>query len=363
MHSTAGFFPDATFESEFERGWQRDLEFVGMPGGGRPLDKSGKEGFAAYANIVRERLAANRFHQPFQLAENPAEQDAWTTWVEYISYCLWWSDTHDSDLKDEHGRMYSALDKLETVLDMDRDILEQDPQFVRQRLIDIFRVKRRVRKHETTIRRQEVRAQWALDQLIQLHPPMEAQAVAGDLQAEGNRKRKSTGDDGHDELPALEPKRGKPTRSAQVSEPRDVSLGKDLRSSNDIQPGHSLPNEAGKQRIRSSLRIKWNGKAEAHGVLADGDVNLSRPKRKRGQPDNMLKPSGEVASPLMKKSSVEKPADKACSSGGRAGGIKLQQTWQEEKAGGKVTKHNLAQSTWASRLRKTMQRQTWTWSR
>ena len=44
------------------------------------------EGFAAYVQAVRKRLAARHFTQPFRLFKHPRRQDGWTTWIEYLSY-------------------------------------------------------------------------------------------------------------------------------------------------------------------------------------------------------------------------------------------------------------------------------------
>lgn len=64
------------------RQWQRDhwREFHG-----------GVE-FSGYVEAVSRRLARHGFTQPFQLQEDPKQQDKWATWIEYLNFEYWWLD-------------------------------------------------------------------------------------------------------------------------------------------------------------------------------------------------------------------------------------------------------------------------------
>lgn len=48
--------------------------------------------FSAYADSVKRRLARHGFIQPFQLQKDPTQQDALTTWIEYLNYEYFWLD-------------------------------------------------------------------------------------------------------------------------------------------------------------------------------------------------------------------------------------------------------------------------------
>ena len=48
--------------------------------------------FSAYAEAMKRRLAQHGFTKPFQLQKDPMQQDALTTWVEYLNYEYFWLD-------------------------------------------------------------------------------------------------------------------------------------------------------------------------------------------------------------------------------------------------------------------------------
>ncbi|KAK2611953.1 hypothetical protein QQS21_002059 [Conoideocrella luteorostrata] len=75
----------------------------------RHLELSGREGLAAYGQAVKRRLASHQFTQPFQLAEDPRQQDPWTTWVEYLGYVYWCEDRAQAEMQAEEPRFLQAL--------------------------------------------------------------------------------------------------------------------------------------------------------------------------------------------------------------------------------------------------------------
>ncbi|KAF2962795.1 hypothetical protein GQX73_g10778 [Xylaria multiplex] len=66
-----------SFEATARQIWKYEQRF---------LESSGTAGFAAYTSAVKKRLASRGFTQAFHLAEDPRQQDAWSTWVEYLDY-------------------------------------------------------------------------------------------------------------------------------------------------------------------------------------------------------------------------------------------------------------------------------------
>ncbi|KAI9833818.1 MAG: hypothetical protein M1826_006341 [Phylliscum demangeonii] len=65
------------------------------------------EGFPAYAETAKRRLANDSFAQPFQLEEDPKRQDERTTWIEYIEFECWWLDRHTTTIQ----RLQARYDK------------------------------------------------------------------------------------------------------------------------------------------------------------------------------------------------------------------------------------------------------------
>ncbi|OAA74235.1 ankyrin 2,3/unc44 [Cordyceps fumosorosea ARSEF 2679] len=72
--------------------------------------------FDAYSSAVRARLAHHACFEPsIRLHENPREQDARTTWAEYLCYLYYWQDRY-ADIaarqEKEHERLWLKLDRL-----------------------------------------------------------------------------------------------------------------------------------------------------------------------------------------------------------------------------------------------------------
>lgn len=72
----------------------------------------GCNGFSDYAEAVRRRLARHDFTRPFQLHEDPKQQDKLTTWIEYLNYEYWWLDKYTGDierLQPSHDKAWQEL--------------------------------------------------------------------------------------------------------------------------------------------------------------------------------------------------------------------------------------------------------------
>ncbi|MCJ1425041.1 hypothetical protein MMC29_002929 [Sticta canariensis] len=95
---------DPSFEETARRIWKHEERY---------LELSGKEGFTAYTQAVEKRLASHQFTQPFQLAEDPRQQDPRTTWVEYLSYTYWRRDRHAATMGAAEPRYRQAWDELQ----------------------------------------------------------------------------------------------------------------------------------------------------------------------------------------------------------------------------------------------------------
>ena len=60
--------------------------------------EKGCNGFLDYVDAVKRRLARHGFTRPFQLLEDPQQQDALTTWIEYLGFEYWWLDRHQDSV-------------------------------------------------------------------------------------------------------------------------------------------------------------------------------------------------------------------------------------------------------------------------
>ena len=88
-----------------DRQWERERQR-------RHCRERSCRGFRDYAEAVKRRLACHGFTQPFELDEDPKNQDKLTTWIEYLNYEYWWLDKHTSDmerLEPEHDKLWQEL--------------------------------------------------------------------------------------------------------------------------------------------------------------------------------------------------------------------------------------------------------------
>ncbi|KJZ79925.1 hypothetical protein HIM_00639 [Hirsutella minnesotensis 3608] len=76
------------------------------------LRERGCNGFSDYVNAMKRRLARHGFTRPFQLQEDPKQQDKLTTWIEYLYFEYWWLDRYNDAierLKPDHDKRWQEL--------------------------------------------------------------------------------------------------------------------------------------------------------------------------------------------------------------------------------------------------------------
>lgn len=72
-------------------------------------DKVGEDGsFTEYVEAARRRLVQHGFHEPFQLLEDPQQQDERVTWIEYLAFESWWLDWKTNTLQRREPSYYAA---------------------------------------------------------------------------------------------------------------------------------------------------------------------------------------------------------------------------------------------------------------
>ncbi|RMD39521.1 hypothetical protein DV735_g5615, partial [Chaetothyriales sp. CBS 134920] len=97
--------PSCLKSSWEDRQWERERQR-------RHCRERGCRGFRDYTEAVKRRLACHGFTQPFELDEDPKNQDKLTTWIEYLNYEYWWLDKYTSDierLEPEHDKLWQEL--------------------------------------------------------------------------------------------------------------------------------------------------------------------------------------------------------------------------------------------------------------
>lgn len=172
----------------------------------RFFETSGDEGFKAYIHAATKRLASYNFTQPFRLAEDPRQQDGWTTWVEYLNFVYWWQDRYAAIMKASEPKYRKVWEELLSFLDSRSSAIPPkvgtpDEQLsacrallevTRQKITKFFRGIKAYRRAESDLRRQELRVQWVLEQLPMIEPgtSLECKAAEIDVVGKNNKKRK-----------------------------------------------------------------------------------------------------------------------------------------------------------------------------
>ena len=94
---------DPSFEETIRRQWLR------MQESRRP---STNQAFSVYREIVKSRLAPYQFTRALQLNRNPRRQNAWTDWLEYLSYEREWYEVLTADAESLEERYHQAWKSL-----------------------------------------------------------------------------------------------------------------------------------------------------------------------------------------------------------------------------------------------------------
>ncbi|RMJ03711.1 hypothetical protein CDV36_014761 [Fusarium kuroshium] len=97
--------PSCLKSSWEDRQWERERQR-------RHCRERGCRGFHDYTEAVKRRLVRHGLTQPFELDEDPKNQDKLTTWIEYLNYEYWWLDKYTSDierLEPEHDKLWQEL--------------------------------------------------------------------------------------------------------------------------------------------------------------------------------------------------------------------------------------------------------------
>ncbi|KAF1994017.1 hypothetical protein P154DRAFT_448666, partial [Amniculicola lignicola CBS 123094] len=94
---------DSSYEEIARRMWQWKPEL-------RLL--SDDQGFPAYKEAVKRRLALHNFNQPLQLMKDPRKQTEWTTWLEYLNFEQWWLERHVAAAEARERQYHQAWKRL-----------------------------------------------------------------------------------------------------------------------------------------------------------------------------------------------------------------------------------------------------------
>ncbi|KAM3497742.1 hypothetical protein MY10362_008920 [Beauveria mimosiformis] len=136
---------------------------------------------SAYTEAANQRLSDHGFLKRVKFAENPRQQDMWTTWVEYLDYIYYWQDAYAKNVTKVEGMANRAWDAFEThiwVLQPTEPFLEatEPPEVqleqvnaeLEARTAAVHKLLRGIaayRHWEWLLRRQEKRGIWAREQI------------------------------------------------------------------------------------------------------------------------------------------------------------------------------------------------------
>ena len=183
------------------------------------LEQCGKDGFTAYTSAVEKRLLSHNFRLPFQLVEDPRQQDARTTWVEYLSYIYWWQDRYAALMKDYEPLYRQAWDELLSFhyasasanisttnepLDGKLSSIKAELAATTKKTENFIHDTKQYRRLEKAFHRQQQRAEWVLGQLPLIketvpslgHEAAKKDSGAKSHKKKSHKKRKLGNDDG-----------------------------------------------------------------------------------------------------------------------------------------------------------------------
>lgn len=269
-------------------------ELIVLPGA---QSSSGDEGFQAYVRAVKARLACHGFTRPFNLAEDPREQDEWNTWVEYLDYIYFQHDMLAATLKEAEPRYKQAWEDLEPfdiypVPRMLTDGGKAKEEFIaaREQLHSIKRQLRRFfqdtrlyREHDKALANMGMRAEWALGQLALIEAglgPSDDTEDAPECEEEDKEDEKSTTTSGQH-------------RACIFDEDDAVSY----HSMEDRKRNEDEKEEGG--AANSEQHVTTGHKRARTSDEADAESNHGAKRTKRSEEQRNKKPPAKVGSELM----------------------------------------------------------------
>ncbi|KAL9013452.1 MAG: hypothetical protein Q9173_001851, partial [Seirophora scorigena] len=186
---------DPWYEHDARLLWESEQRF---------FEASGHEGFKAYAQAVAKRLASHNFTQPFQLAEDPRQQDGWTTWVEYLNFVYRWHDKYAANLKAFRPEYRKAWEEFDSFLgsaiippktgttDEQLSACRAWLERLRRKTTNYFQEREAYQRAKSNLRRQKLRVQWVLEQLPMIEPgtSLKHKTAKNATIADNSRKRK-----------------------------------------------------------------------------------------------------------------------------------------------------------------------------
>jgi hypothetical protein len=202
------------------------------------------QGFPAYSEAVKRRLAPHHFSRPFQLKKDPRQQTAWVEWLEYINFEQWWLErlTANLERRVEEGhikpwrrllRAHSALVE-ETgprrpgskTLARPRGLeaAEAELDATKKALDDFVVDTMEYRQDETRVIYQKLRVKWAVKEarLMETEMSQRRKAAKGDtkINTKASKKRRRGDDEENPPAPrSKKAKRGDGGKSAVSDKP------------------------------------------------------------------------------------------------------------------------------------------------
>lgn len=177
------------------------------------------DGFSDYVDAMKRRLARHGFTRPpFQLCEDPKQQDQLTTWIEYLCFEYWWLDRHTKSierLKQDHDKFSQELVDLQLLKPPETKRSIPESKHIRMLQAATNKVRAAQEQHESAKRRrdmvtkfiqatsgyesakkdaarQNILLQWVLEQFPLIEPKLQPAKTEPAPNATGSRKRRVT---------------------------------------------------------------------------------------------------------------------------------------------------------------------------
>ncbi|KAL7785996.1 hypothetical protein V8C43DRAFT_324834 [Trichoderma afarasin] len=246
--------------------------------------------FSAYQEAVKKRLACHNFTREFRLEADPRQQDAWTTWVEYLNFEYFETDRLAALLMTLEEDYVDAWDKflvadLSRYEDLGRPLAEPEDNFgaLQQRIDTFIRDTDLYRSKERFFRHQRVLTRWILEQLSLIEAEIEQQSTAKDCnqsKSPAGKKRKQTEDEEHEDEG-----RGRSLKRAKQDGASDQNAAQ--------QPARGRPKNLTKARAskRGARKSRLPGQPASSQKNTNLDSQKSQSSKRRSCAEAMVLPS------------------------------------------------------------------------
>lgn len=285
------------------RRWQKNRRGCKEPGVVYGYITGNRYTWSADVTGVRRRLERHGFFEPFMLSEDPKDQDARATWIEYLGYSYYWLDLYAKRLVEreevEHGEALRELRKQSFIdscnkfpaqadfgVEMKLKLADAEIQAKKAAIMAFLRCTDSSRETKFQELRQKRRIEWMLEQFNNI----EAERKILEIET----STKDTGEHAQSTKAATPPasaaagaraKQGKKRRCEDDNPAGTDNVKQQSRQKRNKGQGSSIAEHPGRRR---SSRLAATAKPISPQVKA---TPATMPKESKGRRDKMKKSS------------------------------------------------------------------------